>query len=283
MIMKNKAEEAAKQILSAFESPESLPGPIARVIVNRRDGSPCRKWSWRNQLIVAINGYSEARGFRQWDKVERRVKKGEKSIRILSPLSKSIKDKNDEDRIMVYGFRGTPVFGIEQTEGKPITGCDREVLAWLNDLPLREVADAWGLSVEAYNGSGANYAGVYRHDQSIALGVKDLSTWCHELVHAADHRNGKLQGSSKPSQEIVAQLGSSVILTILGFKHDADLGRCWSYIQQFAGESTDKALKKCGEVLDRTCDAVALILDEAERLSLEPAANSERGETNETI
>lgn len=65
MLMKNKAEEAAQQILEAFADPNALPKPIATVFVNRHDGSPCRKWTWRNQLIVAINGFSDARGFRQ--------------------------------------------------------------------------------------------------------------------------------------------------------------------------------------------------------------------------
>ena len=221
--------------------------------------------------------------FRQWEKAGRRIKKGEKSIYILSPLVKTVEDKDDKERVIVYGFRGTPVFGVERTEGKPINNRDEEVQSWLDDLPLREIAEAWGLSVEAYNGFGAGFAGAYRHDQSIALGIKDLSTWCHELVHAADNRNGNLKGSSKTSREVVAQLGSAVLLTLLGYKHEADLGGCWRYIQHYAGGSTDKTLKKCGEVLDRTCEAVASILDEAEKLSLRTTASSEQGGQKETL
>ncbi len=266
MLMKNKAEEAAQQILEVFADPNALPKPIASVFVNRHDGSPCRKWTWRNQLIVAINGCSDALGFRHVENVGRQVKKGEKSFRILSPLTRTIiEEESEKKRVAVYGFKGTPVFGIKQTEGDPLPEKDDTVEEWLQNLPLREVAMEWELSVEAFNGRGGRYHGQYRHGEGIALGVKDISTWCHELVHAADDRNGKLKGS-KVKREIVAELGGAVLLTLLGYEHDADLGGCWQYIQQYAGTDNEKALKKCGEVLCRTCEAVGLILDTAESL-----------------
>jgi len=264
MILRNKAEEAANDILRAFETPNALPKPLAEIFINRDDGSPCRRWSWRNQLIVAIRGHAEARGFRQWERVCRRVKKGEKSFRILSPLmKKELDEEKKEERTIIYGFTGTPVFGSAQTEGDPLTTRADETARWLESLPLRDVADAWGLSVEAYNGAGASYLGQYRHGSAIALGVKNLSTWCHELVHAADDRNGTLK-SRKLSREVVAALGGAVLLTILGHEHDADLGGCWEYVNRVAADGD--VLSVCGRLLNRTCNAVALILDTASDL-----------------
>lgn len=266
MRLLNKAEEAAADILKAFESPNELPKPLAQVFVNRKDGSPCRKWSWRNQLIVALRGHEEARGYRQWEQVGRQVKPGEKAFRILSPLAKKIVDEKTEDeRTAVYGFRGTPVFGVIQTEGEPLPDHSEDTCRWLASLPLREVAETWGLSVEAYNGQGSGFRGAYRHGTGIALGVTNLSTWCHELVHAADDRNGKLKGKTI-SRETVAELGGAVLLSILGFEHEADLGGCWEYIQSYAKKGGSDVLAACGAVLDRTCEAVALILDTAEEL-----------------
>ena len=60
-----KAEESAKVILEAFRNPNSLPKPLAQVFIHREDNVPCRSWSWRNQLLVALQGYKDARGFRQ--------------------------------------------------------------------------------------------------------------------------------------------------------------------------------------------------------------------------
>ena len=56
-----------------------------------------------------------------------------------------------------FGPHGAPVFGFTQTEGDPVavSKYDIEIHRWLQHLPLRVVADLWGISVEAYNGVAA--------------------------------------------------------------------------------------------------------------------------------
>lgn len=266
MKLYNQAEEAAEEILRAFKNPSKLPRPLAQVFIHRNDGAPCRDWSWRNQLLVALHGYAQARGFRQWEQVGRKIRRGEKAFRILTPLTrKVVEEESEEERSFLYGFRGVPVFGVEQTEGEELTTSGSDVEHWLAYLPLREVAESWGLTVGAYNGKGARFLGMYRHATGIALGVRNLSTWCHELVHAADDRNGSLKGK-KVNREVVAELGGAVLLRLLGYEEEADLGGCWEYIKQQAGESTDKTLAVCNSLLERTCEAIALILDTAEQL-----------------
>ena len=263
-----KAEESAKVILEAFRNPNSLPKPLAQVFIHRKDNVPCRAWSWRNQLLVALQGHKDARGFRQWEEVGRWVKKGERAFYILSPLSKKVEDaKTGEEKTVIYGFRGTAVFGYEQTNGGPLPPGDPEAVRWVEALPLVGVAKEWGLLVESFNGKGSSYLGAYRHHSGIALGVKNLSTWAHELVHAADHRNGKLSELGQHwRKETVAELGGAVLLQILGYPHDADLGGCWKYIQSYAERAGLEVIDACGKVLQRTCEAVALILDTAEAL-----------------
>jgi hypothetical protein len=81
-----KAEEAANRIVDSFRS-GNLPKSLAPVFIRRNDDIPCRKWSWNNQLITALAGHDDARGFRQWKQVGRSVKKGEKSFSILAPVT----------------------------------------------------------------------------------------------------------------------------------------------------------------------------------------------------
>lgn len=268
-----KAADAANDILRVFQNPNSLPAPLAQVFIHSKDGSPCRAWSWRNQLIAAIHGYSDARGFRQWEQVRRHVKKGEKAFYILSPCIKNVlNEKTGQEKKVIYGFRGTAVFGYSQTQGDPLPLSDPAVDQWLRELPLREVATSWGLTVEGYNGSGARYLGKYRHGKAIALGVKNLSTWAHELVHAADLRVGNMKELGQHwRKETVAELGGAVLLTILGYDYEADLGGCWEYVEEYAKKAGIDVPKACNHVLDRTCQAVALILDTAEALEEEPA------------
>ncbi len=107
---------------------------------------------------------------------------------------------------------------------------------------------------------------------TIALGVRNLSTWCHELIHAADDRLGQLSAHEpKWRKETVAELGGAVLLECLGQSSDADLGGCWEYVRSWCGHDGIEPVVACQRMLKRTCDAVSLALDAAERLT-EPAA-----------
>ena len=263
-----KAEEAAKQILAAFETGD-LPKALAPIFIRRKDDVPCRSWSWSNQLLTALRGHSDARGYRQWQQVGRHVKKGEKSFAILAPLTKKIEATGDKpERIAVFGFKSAAVFGLAQTEGDPLPPPDPDVARWIDSLPLIDVARQWGLSVEAYSGRNGSAQGWYRHGQSIALGVENLSTWTHELLHAADDRLGQLTERGQHwRSETVAELGGAILLEILGHKTDADRGGCWEYVSRYAKDGGLEPITACQRVLKRTCDSVALILDTAEALA----------------
>src|SRR5262249_39762183 len=150
-----KAEQAAGEILKAFQEPGGLPAPLAQLFIRRRDKVPCRSWSWRNQLLVALHGFSEARGYRQWGGVGRDVKRGERAFHILAPVTRKVIEGTGEERVVVLGFRSAAVFGLEQTEGRPLPVGDTEAERWVESLPLRDVAKCWGLSVVTFDGEGA--------------------------------------------------------------------------------------------------------------------------------
>jgi hypothetical protein len=267
-----KAEQAANAILTAFQNPNGLPKALAPIFINRKDNVPCRSWSWSNQMIAAIHGHADARGYRQWQAIGRHVCKGQKGFEILVPLAKKVERENADtgektEGVALYGFKHAVVFGLGQTDGEPLPPPDPAVTGWLETLPLMDVAKAWGLSVEAYNGRRGAAMGRYRHGHSIALGVENLSTWSHEMIHAADDRLGKLTERGQHwRSETVAELGGAILLSVLGLEHDADLGGCWGYVEAYATDANIEPIAACQRVLKRTCDAVALILDTAEKL-----------------
>src|SRR5262245_20068931 len=126
------ASTAAEAIVEAFANPTSLPKPLAQMFLDRNDDTPCSKWSWRNRFLVALHGFSDARGFRQWHQVGRQVKRGEKAFYILSPCTRTAVDQETgEKKQVVFGFKGTPVFGLEQTEGDPLPAADPDAEKWL--------------------------------------------------------------------------------------------------------------------------------------------------------
>ena len=264
-----KAAESAQRILELFKT-GNVPTALAPIFIRRDDDAPCRRWSWRNQLLTALSGFHDARGFRQWQEVGRHVRKGERAFHILVPLSKTVSETDDAGnksrRSFVYGFKGAAVFGLEQTDGEALPGLDVETQRFMDALPLLSVARSWALSVTAYNGKGARALGFYKHGQAIALGVQNVATWAHELVHAADDRRGKLSGSSKLSREVVAELGGAVLLACLGRESDADYGGCWEYVTSYAKREDKEPVTVCERLLSRTCEAVALILKTADEL-----------------
>jgi N-terminal domain of anti-restriction factor ArdC len=145
-----KAEQAANAVLRAFQNPGSLPAALAPIFIRRRDNVPCRQWSWANQLIVALAGHSDARGFRQWQDVGRHVKKGERSVSILVPLTKRVERDNAETGqtdtfTALYGFKSAGVFGLSQTDGEPLPAADPDTERWIESLPLVDVARDWVL------------------------------------------------------------------------------------------------------------------------------------------
>jgi len=271
-----RAEEVANKIIEAFQS-GNLPKAMAPIFIRRKDGVPCRSWSWGNQLLCVIYGTSDARGIRQWNECGRWVKKGSKAFDILVPLLKPAtvidEDTKQQKRIEVLvGFKTAAVFAVECTDGKELPKIDDEITQWIDALPLVEVARAWGLNVEAFNGRDGKALGHYCRDEAIGLGVKNLSTWAHELLHAADHRMGNLKEKGQHwRSETVAELGGALLLECLGFDTESDRGGCMDYISKYASEAGLQPIQACMDVLKRTCEAVELILMDAEKLKKQEA------------
>src|SRR4030095_15286201 len=104
-----RAEESAKRILSLFQSGD-VPASLTPMFIRRNDNTPCRAWSWSNQLLAALAGYDDARGFRQWEETGRHVKKGEHGFPILIPchVKKPVTDKETgttEAKPILVGFK----------------------------------------------------------------------------------------------------------------------------------------------------------------------------------
>ena len=277
-----QSEQAANRILETFKA-GTLPAALAPIFIRRTDDVPCRRWSWSNQLLTALAGTSDARGFRQWLDVGRAVRKGAKSFQILGPIMVKREERDADtgetrERMALVGFKSIPVFRMEDTDiideerWAAASKSDADCRRFIDGLPLIDVARAWGLTVETYSGSEHGAYGEYSSGgRVIALGVKNLATWAHELTHAADDRcRGGLKPGQHADQEIVAELGAAVLLECLGQHEAADVGGAWQYIDSYANRDKVAPLTYCERMLRRVCEAVALILDTAAELSAAP-------------
>lgn len=275
-----QAEEVASNIVKSFAN-GNMPKALSQVFISGIDRH-CDSYSYLNRFIVAISGYSDARGFNSWKKVKRYVKKGEKAIKILAPvmIKKEEKDKDGKtvEKPILIGFRAVPVFGYEQTEGEEIKKPE-DVIKFLEELPFKEVSEKWGIDVGAYNCKGGTL-GVYSpNSKTINLGVKNLSTWCHELAHAAEDKLGYLKMNEysksikeKALCEISAEFTGAVLLTMIGKGKEADIGGAYEYIKNWSMVNDKPMIDICTAIINRVCKTIEYIMTEAEELSEEVAA-----------
>src|SRR5579875_1316106 len=129
-------ERMAEGVGSVIKSPESWRDVLARQ-------ARFHTYSFGNQLLIAMQRPAAARvaGYRTWQKAGRQVRKGEKGIAILAPVTvKKARERDDgttEEWWALVGFRVEYVFDIAQTD--PIPGKPQEQPEPL----LVAVGDTW--------------------------------------------------------------------------------------------------------------------------------------------
>ncbi|HUD54983.1 MAG TPA: ArdC family protein [Terracidiphilus sp.] len=179
-------------------------------------------YSFGNILEIARQKPDAVRvaGLYAWNQLGRRVKKGEKGIRILAPIigvrrkpdAEAEKDITTQNRAVLVGFRAAYVFDVSQTEGpdlpEPATvkgdageNYDR-LLAFIErqgiQLEFNErIAPALGVS---YGGKIALLPGQSKAETFATL-VHELA---HEMLHKAERRTAITKVVRETEAEAIA-------------------------------------------------------------------------------
>jgi hypothetical protein len=89
--------------------------------------SSFHSYSFNNTILIYMQNphATLVKGFREWKKHGRYVKKGAKAIKVLAPLigkkkEKEESEKEDEKKKVLYGFRYVNVFDVASTDGKDL-------------------------------------------------------------------------------------------------------------------------------------------------------------------
>ena len=254
--MSNRIQDVLNVILEKFESGD-IPQAVAIATFPVAD-IPSAKWSFLNRLIMYMAGTADARGFRQWQKVKRCVKKGARAFYIIVPRMIKKETESGDEESVVSGFLTRPVFRVEDTNGQPL----KQTTPKLPDLPLLSKAKEWGLSVKTIPGNFSYYGYFSKAKQEIALATKDESVFFHELAHYAHEKicAQKHQGAPKMwEEEIVAELSAAALCRIIG-KTSKHLGNNYRYIRHFAKQESLSPIKACLKVLTDVESVLRLIL-----------------------
>lgn len=227
--MNPKVQAAMEKLLDTLKNGDLR--PISLAVFHSQLDRPSDKWSFLNRVMMYVFDTEDARGFRQWGQVDRHVKQGVRAFYILAPLIKKFKNpETGEDEPKIYGFKGVPVFRVEDTEGAALPEDNFEL-----SIPCAfdGIIDELGIEVGAtsFNGSTFGYFAPKRN--LIKLASPDISVFLHELSHAVDHSvNGKLKNGQNPNQEVVADFSAAVIGRLLGY--DIPLGNVKEYLEHYA-------------------------------------------------
>lgn len=206
------------------------------------------QYSFGNVLLILsqMPAATHVAGFGTWKQMGRFVKKGEKGIVIIAPMTTRPKeDASDGQQIQepdrqtkpMLRFRGVYVFDVTQTDGEPlkeparVSGDPQHYLAMIKD----QVAQR-GITLD-YNDLPSGADGVSRGGRiSIRPGMEsanEFSIIVHEFAHELLHR-GEDRPASKTVRETEAEAVAFVVCQAIGLETGTAAS---DYIQLYDGSN----------------------------------------------
>jgi antirestriction protein ArdC len=207
-------------------------------------------------------------GLYAWNQLGRKVRKGEKGIRILAPII-GIKRKRDEEAekditkqntSVLIGFRNAYVFDVSQTEGAELPAM-HEVRGDVGDNRDRLVSYIERQSIEL----------VFTENIAPALGVsyggriailpgqseaEEFSTLVHELAHEMLHKAERRTTTTKVVKETEAEAVAFVVGKAVGLKAGTASA---DYIHLYHGNAS--LLAESLEVIQQTSAVILAALE----------------------
>ena len=258
----DRAVIALSKIVNLFSTSE-LHRTVATVYISAA-GKPSERWSIGNLLLMYMAETADGRTYAAWKRAGRYVKKGVRAFYILEPrLVTKVKTDKSGEPVMhegkpvtyqaLVGFRPSPRFRYEDTEGQPLEEFKPRQMP-----PLLHIAEKWGVNVRYANTTKGEQGYFEPGSNSIVLCVEDPSTFFHELAHKAHSRIETLKPIQDPEQETIAELAACTLSELYGRDCKAN---SYDYIAHYAqGHSPEQVGRLCMRVLDKVRKVLDMIL-----------------------
>ena len=242
-----KAEEAKKIADQALQSlTDALKnGKSERITQYLAMLAKFHRYSFGNVLLILsqMPAATHVAGFGTWKQMGRFVKKGEKGIVIIAPMSICPKEDKPEgqeqsDRARpILRFRGVYVFDVSQTDGQPLPEPARVGGDPQHHLTrIKEQVAERGIKLD-YDDVPPGADGVSRGGRiSIRSGLEpanEFSVIVHELAHELLHR-GDQRPTSKTVRETEAEAVAFVVCQAIGLETGSAAS---DYIQLYDGKT----------------------------------------------
>ena len=168
-------------------------------------------------------------GMYAWNQLGRRVKKGEKGIRILAPMIGTRKKKDTEKtadptvthKPVLVGFRSAYVFDVSQTDGAELPQFSSNVTGTVGEYRERlvECIAAQGIALEFKDSIAPALGMSYGGRIAILPGqepAEEFSTLVHELAHEMLHKAERRTATTKTVRETEAEAVAFVVSQTIG-------------------------------------------------------------------
>ena len=212
---------------------------------------------WAQSLARGVTP-SRVAGYRTWQQLGRQVRRGERGLQILAPVTRKITPENGEDEERrVVGFRVVHVFDLAQTDGEPLP----EVKAALveGDLPthwdrVSELITGAGFGLEVADvdrlGEANGITDWQQRDVVVRAslpGAQRFKTAVHELAHIRLHEpTTEGRPNCRGIVEVEAESVAYMVCAALGID---STGYSLPYVASWSGGDVDKLTATANRVM----------------------------------
>lgn len=239
------------------------------------------RYSYNNQMLIAIQTNYKAtlvQSFNAWKKLGRKIKKGEKGIQILAPVThkRTVKQKITEDdgsekveekEVKWMSFRVVYTFDVSQTEGEELPSIMTK-MELTDDVEnyekmLEKLVTISKVPILFEEITHSNAKGYY-HTQDKIIVIKDgmsqaqtIKTIIHEMAHSILHED---TDKDKKTKEVEAESVAYIVCNHLGIDtSDYSFG----YVAGWSSNRNHEELDKSLSLISKTAkDIISQIEDE---------------------
>lgn len=227
-------------------------------------------YSANNCLLIALQcpHASYVAGYTSWrNNFHRQVKKGEKAIRIISPVKYKKKNEEDEEEERI-GFKSASVFDISSTvqidSMEPVTigveDLQGHVENYKDFLHAFQSISPVSVDFRLFDGDARGYYSDAEKIIVIQDGMTErqsVKTLVHEIAHAMLHTKEQLQECKKDrkQKELEAESVAYIVCEHYGFDSE---DYSFPYIVGWVGTGFQDILKESMTVIQKTADQIII-------------------------
>ena len=206
-------------------------------LINHYKISGLYNFSFHNSCLIALQGGTICQSYKNWKKLNRYVRKGEKArIHIFRPVVFK-KNDDDDDKKTFTRFFLVPTFDIEQTDGNPLEYEHNSINVNIEYIPVKHKLQKI-IKVPIVEKITGNHRGYCSESE---IGVSEMSnnadkirTLIHEVAHHLLKHVGNHENITKSTKEVEAETVTHFVLSYM----DIEYSLSESYIASWKNEHT---------------------------------------------